>query len=798
MIQRTSIEINKAQSKRTLGDLKQSHQIMPFYTTELLRYLQLYLASSLLGAAKIKPVPAKTMMLLPLETVAHYTVKVIVNNIGTPKVSTFNIFTGIAKLLEMDFNLQEFKNKDKNHYKTFTKYINESGYQGERKTKITRDLLAKYHKEAISSNLAVNFLQLAQLAVHMLADCQPMVNGELLPPLIHLASTVDNKTKLKRAKTLIVPADWFLEWIRAQVLDGNLIPNYYTAMVEPPKPWENINKGGFYTIPLDFIKRSVEHTRYNFKEMSRTVEAVNTLQETPWQVNQRVLEVMNYAYVNRLNWGEMPVPEKVQASPYPYPHVKRSEMTPEQLETTMLWVRHKAAQHDEEVSTNSKYLAISRIIGEAKRFSKYPAIYFTYQVDFRGRIYPVASYLHPQGSQHVKSLLHFKHGKKITTKLGEAYLALQGANTYGQDKIRLQEKLQWVQANHAEITASAQNPIAVDFWKQADEPWLFLAFCFEWADYKKDPQNFESRLPIALDGSCNGLQHLSAMLCDEVGGRAVNLTANYNKEDIYNEVRLVALRHLAKDDSALAAKVREFGIERSTTKRPVMIVPYAGTQNACRKYIEDDMKERGGVHFFGTDFIAANNLITKYVWQGINEVILKGREIMQWFKDTARIIIKHRYSTDLEWTTPNGFRVIQRRLKKDNKQIQTNMGEKVRLTLSIQRDTKDTDVSGHTTAVSPNFIHSLDACALQETVLRCKENGIVNLAMIHDSYGCHAEYAPQMARYLREVFVEMYSKDILGKWISEQPVELQKLFPELPTKGALNLQEVLDSEHFFA
>ena len=45
-----------------------------------------------------------------------------------------------------------------------------------------------------------------------------------------------------------------------------------------------------------------------------------------------------------------------------------------------------------------------------------------------------------------------------------------------------------------------------------------------------------SHLPISMDGSCNGYQHLSAMGLDPIGGRATNLMPFDDPEDIYQRV----------------------------------------------------------------------------------------------------------------------------------------------------------------------------------------------------------------------------------------------------------------------
>src|SRR5690606_32168686 len=82
----------------------------------------------------------------------------------------------------------------------------------------------------------------------------------------------------------------------------------------------------------------------------------------------------------------------------------------------------------------------------------------------------------------------------------------------------------------------AADPISYREWTDADVPFQFLAWCFEYADYKRNPVEFTSRIPLGQDGSCNGLQHFSAMLRDSAGGRATNLLPDVIQHDIYGLV----------------------------------------------------------------------------------------------------------------------------------------------------------------------------------------------------------------------------------------------------------------------
>ena len=66
------------------------------------------------------------------------------------------------------------------------------------------------------------------------------------------------------------------------------------------------------------------------------------------------------------------------------------------------------------------------------------------------------------------------------------------------------------------------------WWIKAEKPWQCLAACMEVRDAlaSGNPAAFPSRLPVQMDGSCNGLQHYAALGRDADGGNAVNLRPN--------------------------------------------------------------------------------------------------------------------------------------------------------------------------------------------------------------------------------------------------------------------------------
>ena len=66
-----------------------------------------------------------------------------------------------------------------------------------------------------------------------------------------------------------------------------------------------------------------------------------------------------------------------------------------------------------------------------------------------------------------------------------------------------------------------------------------------------------SHLPISMDGSCNGYQHLSAMGLDPIGGRATNLMGFDDPEDIYQWVSDLVCGRMQTDAAGNGSRERE-------------------------------------------------------------------------------------------------------------------------------------------------------------------------------------------------------------------------------------------------
>ena len=439
---------------------------------------------------------------------------------------------------------------------------------------------------------------------------------------------------------------------------------------------------------------------------------------------------------------------------------------------------------------------------------QYPVVYFPWTCDFRGRLYALPSYVNPQADDLGKALLTFADTKELG-EAGAYWLKIHLANCAGVDKVSFEERVKWVMEHEQEILSSAKDPIANRFWEDMDSPFQFLAACFEYQGLHEQGISYRSSLPVAMDGTCNGLQHLSAMLRDPVGGEAVNLVPSMKPSDIYTKV-LNVLKQMVEQDitsdstdatQKLIAEAWLPHLDRNITKRPVMTTPYGVSSYGIREQVRDQIIERDLFRGYAINQKEFLVYLTERIERAISEVIVAAPTVMGWLQEAARRISeKDKNARGISWSVPGSeFRVIQRYYADQRVDVNVFLGsQRIRVRVDEQ-DEKCIAGRRQITGISPNVIHSLDASMLVQTVRALSKQGISHFALIHDSYGCHACDIPVLHQALRREFVDIYTNhDVLAelKATWEQAYDIQ--LDPLPEYGDLDIHMVNHSRYFFA
>lgn len=583
---------------------------------------------------------------------------------------------------------------------------------------------------------------------------------------------------------------------------------WFVPMVCPPRPWQWDGEkytGGYYTHDLNLVKEGRWRHTADLLDTDTVpevvLEALRVIDATAWRVNERVLDVANEAVAKRRE-AVLPVqllhelPPEVPAEEW----AKMSRSERGRIKSA------RRAVHDSNNRLESKRTAMYRTVQVAEDFRGEGAIYFPHTLDFRGRAYPACQDLHPQGDDFARGLLMFARGVALSDA-GVLWLCYHAANTYGKDKSTRDEQLAWVMAHLDDIHRVATCPLAdgYEFWSAAEEPWQFLAVAMELEQAFKHPEGpaaFISRLPVFVDGSCNGLQHLSAMGLDPVGAHATNLTPDPERQDIYQIVAdkvnrkidvALSYMHYSADAARDAQEAINWSgnVTRKTVKRGVMTVPYGLTDIGMRDQLIQD-------HW--TDDLNGdpqkNATYLRDLMKGaISDTVVKATEIMSWMQDNAHILASNNVAA--EWTTPSGFRVRQAYYGQTAKRVVSLIG----MTWIVSEDPKSSlNVRKQVLSIVPNVIHSFDAAHMMLTLSAAAGKGLRDVAVVHDSFGCHAVHMDDFLSDVRGEFVKIYKQD----WFTSLQAEFQAAAgPDVPLisppeRGDFDIEEVADAQFFFA
>lgn len=592
-----------------------------------------------------------------------------------------------------------------------------------------------------------------------------------------------------------------LKWIGDFNYHKEMLSPFWLPTVDTPQEWKNIWEGGYKTEDTDLPKLPfIKTTNMDFLrgiegKLEEPMEACNLVQQTPWKINDEVLATMSWAWKNSVKVGGLPSRDDEVLPDVP-------EDFYDNKDSNLRWRRMASGIHKRNMGTRSKRLLVAKVLYLAEKLAG-NRFFYPSHCDFRGRVYNIPAFLGIQGADTCRGLLKFARPKRIKTDTDYKWLAVQGANTWGYDKVTLNDRVAWADDFAKDAIRIASNPTKELIWTEADDPWQFLSWCFEFAELKNTGK-LDSCIPVNMDASNNGLQILSMLTRDEYGMTATNVLPTDTPADIYATVAQQAesiLKAQAANGDAIANAWLGFGLNRKTTKRPVMCYSYGLTEYSNRAYIsewyEDQIHGEGRTRpFSDDDKYLAIHVLAKAVWQGIESVLDKPKQCMDWFQECAGILSAE--GQPLSWVTPSGFPVHQEYHNFTSKKIKTwisGNATHVRYREEDERLSKVRQRNG----VSPNFVHSLDAAALHKTIIKAnKEAGIYDFSFIHDSYGTHATGCEELSTTLRDVFISMFSVDLLRDWKHQLEHTTQLSLPEPPTYGSADISQIKNSTYFFS
>lgn len=406
-------------------------------------------------------------------------------------------------------------------------------------------------------------------------------------------------------------------------------------------------------------------------------------------------------------------------------------------------------------------------------------IYWNWVPDFRGRVYPVGSRFSWFGDDLCRGLLRFANGKPVGDHGAEIYW--YAGRLFG---IPPQDATSWALDNVSSMEAVVADPIANQWWSQADKPWRFLAACDEVVRMRRSPGTFVTHLPIQIDCTNNLFQIAAMLLRDPQLAELVNVLPSDQPQDLYAEVADVV------NDAALYADQQpgEWGrlwvdalggeILREHIKVPAMSIAFGGTPKfATPKVVSWFWKERMDPLVFGGQVVKPCRWLAFEVGKALNLVAPQMRGI----RTIISRLFRHYLKThdQISFTSPIGRTVTTKYVRR----TKTMMAGSV-----IYEDTDEPDKGSWSRHGFSHVVHALDAAAMVRTL----QASPFDVVPIHD---CFAALAPDMGSLhygLRSSYADIFAAPVL----QDLAVQMGVGQDDVPALGVLDPRCVLDSPWF--
>jgi DNA-directed RNA polymerase len=424
-------------------------------------------------------------------------------------------------------------------------------------------------------------------------------------------------------------------------------------------------------------------------------------------------------------------------------------------------------------------------------------------IDFRGRVYGIPHFNFAR-EDHVRALFLFADGERIGEDglqwLKAHVAATAKSNSWSPeekpDRFGFKERIAWTDANIStlrrvgEAVLRGESPTAVA-WALPKDRYQFAAACAELVQALDTGPDFITRLPVTFDGTCSGLQHLCAMTRAEEG-RFVNLTAQEEAQDFYSLVAVAVWKRRPDlvDDP----------LDRELVKQPAMSYFYGSEAggfsdstgrwrpHGMTRQIYDVLKDR-------KQPTTGAQPLAETVCGVIGDMVPRAKALRDYLKDLADMCAKE--GKHLRWDTPLGLPVINCYHQPDEKRVSVYLNGKRRQVKLVVGDKDKISRRKAANAAAANFVHSIDAAHLQLVALAAgKEN--IELAVVHDCFGCLAPRAKRLNEIIRQQFIELHKPNnfLAAIYSSARKLLPQRSKPPLPPEvGTLEIERVLDSFH---
>jgi DNA-directed RNA polymerase len=566
-----------------------------------------------------------------------------------------------------------------------------------------------------------------------------------------------------------------------------LRPRYPFMLVEPC-PWTKDRRlGPYLTLPMPYIikPRPEQKDALKTANLELADKALSAMQATPWRIDRNTHALVT-AMVQEGGAQLDTIPSYRDDPKPPKPETSDEEL----LKSWRLECKRHYRRQVQLIGL--RRLLDNRLAVAEDVFDL--SFYEPHVFDFRSRAYVKCQPLNHQGDDLCRALMQWSEPRPLTDA-GRRWLMIQTASFYGITKSTYDERCEWVMQNLTAIDKSARDPLDDEWWRKAKQPLQFQQACRALIN---DEEAAHGKLQ--LDGTCNALQHQTALTLDEETAPYVNMTPSDRPADLYKHTQERMETLLTGRDDGWARRllpiIRAEG--RDAGKAPRMLLSYGGTETGVADSLGEIMKRHG---LEGREAWDAKHYLADVAIEAVSGTSGRCTRAGEWITTWAALFAKA--GMPLSLVSPIGFPMVQPYRKQAHKVINTLCGE-----VSFVWDDRELPIKRQKqiTASKPNVIHPLDAAHCALLAIECQLGGAAGRrqAFAHnfDGHWTHFEDGDLLDMRIRKTFHRMYFDrpvpiltDMYEQWKAKLPGADG---PPPPQQGSYDPSGLFANPYFFS
>ena len=358
------------------------------------------------------------------------------------------------------------------------------------------------------------------------------------------------------------------------------------------------------------LVRAKEYDFTRFEPSENTLSALNILQKTQWSIN---LDFLHFI-------ADFTLDGKIVDDILDIRHVAWTGTNNMELREIFI---ERMELKKQDTSTISRLRTINSVLTQTRKnlLNAGNVFWHSWFCDWRGRFNPRVTQLSPQGGDLSKSLLLFTEWKKLG-KSGKKWLYVKAydlmhkivAEEKDEQTHKFEEQENWVANKNnldkiLDISSKLNRKTSYENLNQIlsnlqvkkagpkSEIFQRIAFLIEFnrIHNELDKNNGDwdkvtSGLPIHLDASCNGFQHISALTRNRKLAKSTNLLLSDEgdkKGDLYQEVANKAKElYNGNDEEELAKPIKKLFEKISKSKKEQgLLVKYLFSRDICKPLV---------------------------------------------------------------------------------------------------------------------------------------------------------------------------------------------------------------------